>query len=87
MPYFQGDSAWVYEPLERHIDIAPGGRFAWFDERLMNARLGETRGSGALRLIDGDWRLVQYNLTIPIPNDLADEVAARIRAWEADSER
>lgn len=83
MPYFQRDSAWVYEPLERHIDLAPEGGFAWFDERLHNARLGETRGSGALRKIDGRWRIVQYNLTIPVPNDLADDVAAMIREHEA----
>lgn len=83
MPYFQRDSAWVYETIERHIDVAPGGDFAWFDERLMNARLGETRGSGALRRIDGAWRIVQYNLTIPVPNNLADEFAERIREYEA----
>lgn len=80
MPYFQRDSAWIYEPIERHVALSPDGRFAWFDERLMNERFGECRGSGALRLIDGQWRITQYNLTIPIPNDLVDEVVARIGA-------
>ncbi len=85
MPYFQTESAWVYEPLERHIDVSSDGSFAWFDERLMNARLGETRGSGALRKQGDRWLIVQYNLTIPIPNELADEVAGMIREYESDS--
>lgn len=83
--YFQRDSAWVYRVLDRHITMAPGGRIAWFDERLHNDRLGECRGSGALRLIDGRWRITQYNLSIPIPNDLADEVVGLIRANEPGS--
>lgn len=83
-PYFQRDSAWVYRVLERHITIAPVGTVAWFDERLWNDRLGETRGSGVLRRIGDSWRLEQYNLTMVIPNDLADEIAGRIRQWFAD---
>ncbi len=83
-PYFQGDSAWVYRVLERHITVAPSGSVAWFDERLENDRLGECRGSGALRLINGRWRITQYNLTIPIPNDLADEVVGLIRAEQTE---
>lgn len=83
-PHFQGESAWVYTVIERHIDVSSDGDFAWFDERLFNERLGETRGSGALRRDGDQWRIVQYNLTIPIPNDLADDVASMIRAYEAD---
>jgi hypothetical protein len=45
----------------------------------MNASLGETRGSGVLLREDGRWRVAQYNLTIPIPNELAGDVALRIR--------
>lgn len=78
-PYFQRDSAWVYRMLERHITVSTDRRFAWFDERLFNDRLGETRGSGVLSRRGSRWLIEQYNLTIPIPNDLANEVAATIR--------
>ncbi|RMH29670.1 MAG: DUF4440 domain-containing protein [Planctomycetota bacterium] len=78
-PYFARDSAWVYRVLERHVVVAPGGRTAWFDERLWNDRLGETRGSGVLQHDGGRWRIAQYNLSMVIPNELADEVAARVR--------
>jgi len=30
--YFEGDSAWIYEPTERSVMLSPGGDFAWFDE-------------------------------------------------------
>ena len=76
---FDTGTGWTYHMLERHIAIAPGGRTAWFDERLENANLGETRGSGVLVMEDGGWKIAQYNLTIPIPNEMAREVAQRIR--------
>lgn len=76
---FDTGTGWTYHMLERHVSIAADGRTAWFDERLENANLGETRGSGALVLEEGRWRIAQYNLTIPIPNEIAREVAQRIR--------
>ncbi len=78
-PHFRGDSAWTYTTLKRSVTLAPSGDAAWFDETLTNERLGLCRGTGALRKIDGAWRITQYNLTIPVPNDLADEVVDKIR--------
>ncbi|MEJ2541999.1 MAG: nuclear transport factor 2 family protein [Gemmatimonadota bacterium] len=79
-PAFQDGHGWSYEPTERHVYLAPDGRTAWFDERLQNESYGETRGTGVLLLgADDRWRIAQYNLTIPIPNDLASEFVARIR--------
>ena len=77
---FDTSTGWTYHMLERHIVIAPSGRTAWFDERLENANLGETRGSGVLVMEGGSWKIAQYNLTIPIPNAMAGEVARTIRA-------
>ena len=77
---FETGTGWTYHTLERHIAIAADGRTAWFDERLENAGLGETRGSGVLVIEDGSWEIAQYNLTIPIPNEMALDVARTIRA-------
>ncbi|MDX1577118.1 MAG: nuclear transport factor 2 family protein [Gemmatimonadota bacterium] len=77
---FADGHGWTYVPLERHVTVAPGAEVAWFDERLENANLGETRGSGVLVREAGEWKVAQYNLTIPIPNEIAREVVARIRA-------
>lgn len=78
-PHFQRESAWTYTPIERHIDFSPNLRTAWFDERLMNAKYGETRGSGVLMEIGGTWRVAHYVLSFPIPNVLAEEVIALVR--------
>ena len=81
MPYFQRDSAWTYVPLQRHVTVEPGDALAWFDEVLDNAAYGECRGSGVLVKRAERWVLRQYNLTVPLPNDLSRSVAARIRAF------
>ena len=79
-PYFDQGRGWTYTMTERHVYISEDGRTAWFDERLDNDFLGETRGTGVLVNADGVWSVAQYNLTIPIPNALAGEFVERIRA-------
>jgi len=77
--YFSQGKGWAYTPSRRAVEVAADGRTAWFDERLENEWYGECRGTGVLQLRDGEWTIEQYNLTIPIPNELAAEVVARIR--------
>ncbi len=82
-PYFDAGRGWTYEPIERHLSLAPSGELAWFDERLRNEHYGEARGSGVWLREEDNWRLAQYNLCFPIPNALADTVVALIRESEA----
>ncbi|MFT5680865.1 MAG: ketosteroid isomerase-like protein [Myxococcota bacterium] len=77
-PRFEGDSAWIYTPIERHITVLDSGDFAWFDERLSHARHGETRSSGVLQRTEAGWRIRQYVLSFAIPNAAAAEVVAVI---------
>jgi len=72
MPYFQRDSAWVYTPRVRNVSLSPDGSTAWFDETLDNAKYGECRGTGVLIKSAGTWRIAQYNLVKPVPNDAMD---------------
>ncbi len=72
-PYFSQGRGWTYEMKDRNIFVSSDGLTAWFDEMLWNDTYGTCRGTGVLVLTDGVWRIVQYNLTIPIPNDLAGE--------------
>jgi phosphohistidine phosphatase SixA len=82
LPYFQrGKSAWIYVPRARHVQLSPDGQIGWFDEELGHARLGLCRGTGVVRQIDGAWRVAQYVLTVPIPNDLMGGIAERIHAF------
>ena len=80
-PYFSQGRGWTYTATDRHIAVAPGGSVAWFDEMLWNETYGVCRGTGVLvEDDDGAWRIVQYHLTIPIPNELAREFTTRIKA-------
>lgn len=81
MPYFARGPAWTYVALARYVTVAPAGDIAWFDEVLDNASYGECRGTGVLVRRGGAWVVQLYDLTIPIPNDLAGAVTRRIRAF------
>lgn len=87
-PYFQRETAWAYEAVERHIAISGNNQVAWFDEVVRNASYGDLRGTGVLvRNPDAErgtiahaWRIAQYNLTFMVPNDRADEYLEMVRA-------
>lgn len=78
-PHFDKGRGWTYTVAERHMNVSADGRHASFDELLDNASLGRCRGTGVLRRVNDQWRIEQYHLTIPVPNDLANEVVKRIR--------
>lgn len=78
-PYFAKGKGWTFVPRERHVIFSPAGDVAWFDEKLDSAHYGECRGSGVARKVNDAWMIAHYNLTIPIPNDLAKQVVAMIR--------
>ncbi|MEO8191623.1 MAG: nuclear transport factor 2 family protein [Acidobacteriota bacterium] len=77
-PYFAKGKAWRFHARDRHVAFSPDGSVAWFDEALDTPNLGPARGSGVLVRSGPDWKIVQYNLSIPIPNDLTSEFKARI---------
>lgn len=76
------EGGWLYVPRERHIDFAPDGAVAWFDELLDNAAYGTSRGTGVLVRAAGGWRIAQYHLTFPIPNELARRLTGEIKRFE-----
>src|SRR5262245_55234389 len=81
MKRFEAGKGWTYtlKPGTRHITFGPCHTIAWFDELLENAKYGTCRGSGVLREIDGKWRIAQYNLTLTVPNEAAEQVVKVIR--------
>jgi len=89
-PYFSQGRGWTYVPRQRHISIAPTdcACVAWFDEILDSESYGTSRGTGVLvRGDDGTWRIAYYALTFPIPNALARDMTARIRAADVAVEQ
>ncbi len=81
-PYFSEGRGWTYSMTERHIYVAADGQTAWFDEMLWNDTYGTCRGSGVLIPVDGEWKFVQYNLSIPMPNDLTRDFTAKIKEFD-----
>ncbi len=73
---FAGGHGWTYRPVERHVHTVAGT--AWFEERLEHEVYGQLRGTGVLLRTPAGWRVAQYNLTLPIPNDLFVNMAGEI---------
>ncbi len=77
-PQFQRKSAWNFTPRDRHVSFSADGATAWFDEMLDTPNLGVCRGSGVLLRLGGEWKIAQYNLSVPIPNSIASAVVKQI---------
>lgn len=84
-PYFSRGQGWDYQVISRELSILPieCRCVAVFDEVLENASYGTVRGSGVLRLSDDGWKIEQYVLSFAVPNEVARDVVAVIRAGEA----
>lgn len=83
-PYFEDGKAWTFHPRDRVVTIAKGKKTAWFDELLDSDSYGELRGSGVLIRDGDDWKIAQYNLSIPLPNDIAKGVVEQIREYKRE---
>jgi hypothetical protein len=79
-PHFDRKKAWSFTPRDRHIAFSPDGATAWFDEMLDTPNLGVCRGSGVLLRQGGVWKIAQYNLSIAVPNSIADALVKQIAA-------
>lgn len=79
-PHFARGQGWTYLPVTRHIYLSQDGKTAWFDETLKNQKYGMTRGSGVLVLDGSEWKVAQYHLTLPVPNEIIDDLVELIEA-------
>ena len=86
-PYFAKGKAWTYKATARWITFAADRSVAWFDELLDSPHMGPCRGSGVLVATPGGWKIAQYNLSIPIPNDLVDGVTKRIAEYGKEKKK
>jgi hypothetical protein len=79
-PRFERKSTWTFKARGRRIEFSADRKTAWFDEMLDTSDLGLCRGSGVLLLLGGQWKIAQYNLSVPIPNALSDSIVKQIGA-------
>ena len=80
IPYFSKGKGWTYTSNNRHIYFSKSKNTAWFDEMLFNENYGETRGTGVLIRSESGWKIEQYHLTFPIPNELSEQVVKIIKS-------
>ena len=73
-PAFADGHGWTYEVVKRNWEGS--GDTRWFDEILFNEKYGHCRGTGVVELINGEWKIAHYSLTLLIPNDIAAEVGS-----------
>ena len=76
-PAFSDGHGWTYSVIERNWE--GDGNTRWFDEILLNEKLGHCRGTGVVELINGEWKISHYALTMLVPNSIAAEVGSQTR--------
>ena len=57
--------------------VEGGGDVRWFDEILFNEKLGNCRGTGVIELINNEWKIAHYALTMLVPNSIAADVGSQ----------
>ena len=81
-PHFDKGKAWTFHATRRNVAFSPDRKYVWFDE-LLDTAMGPCMASGVIRNTPDGLRIAHYQLSIAIPNDLADRFAKDIREFEA----
>lgn len=72
-PIFAKGKGWTIKSVKRAVFLGPDHKVAWFDENVQSKELGPGRGTGVLVKEKGKWKVAQYNLSVPIPNEKFEE--------------
>ena len=86
-PHFAKGKGWTFKSTKRYVSLSKDGSVAWFDELLDTEQLGPCRGSGVLVLDGQRWKIAQYNLSVPIPNEVFPEVKKVIETASKPKEK
>ncbi|MES3022273.1 MAG: nuclear transport factor 2 family protein [Pseudomonadota bacterium] len=80
--FFQRKSAWAFKPMQRNVYASADKKFVWFDEQV-DTQMGICQASGVLRRVGDSFLIEHYQLSIAVPNGVADKVTATIKEYEA----
>lgn len=75
--YATPTKGWRYDLQARHL--LQIGDVIVFDEQLYSPSYGISRGTGALINTEQGWKIAQYHLSFPIPNDKAKRITSLIK--------
>lgn len=82
-PYFETQKTWSFVATHRGIYFSKDNKIAWFDE-LIDYGSGTLRGSGVLQKTNDEWKIVQYVLSVPVPNEKFKDVMGVINSGQDD---
>ncbi len=71
-PHFDKGSAWDFKAFERELYLNEDQSVAWFDEKL-NTWMGVCMASGVLVKSNQQWKIMHYQLSIAVPNDMVHD--------------
>ncbi|WP_426102404.1 nuclear transport factor 2 family protein [Massilia sp. TSP1-1-2] len=80
--FFDRKSAWSFKSTKRNIYMSSDKKFIWFDE-LLDTQMGVCQASGVMRKTDTGFEIEHYQLSIAVPNEVADKVTKLVKKHEA----
>jgi hypothetical protein len=80
--HFERKSAWAFKASKRNVYLSDDKKFIWFDE-LLDTQMGVCQASGVIRKTAKGFEIEHYQLSIAVPNQVADRVTKTIKDFEA----
>jgi hypothetical protein len=80
--FFDRKSAWSFKSVKRNVYMSLDKKFIWFDE-LLDTQMGACQASGVMRKTDTGFEIEHYQLSIAVPNPVADKVTKLVKEYEA----
>ena len=80
--FFERKSAWAFKATKRNVYMSEDQEFIWFDE-LLDTQMGVCQASGVIRKTGKGFEIQHYQLSIAVPNEVADKVTKTIKDHEA----
>jgi hypothetical protein len=80
--FFDRKSAWSFKATKRNVYMSPDKKFIWFDE-LLDTQMGPCQASGVIRKTDKGFEIEHYQLSIAVPNEVADKVTRLVKEYES----
>ncbi len=82
-PFFKKGIGWLYTSNERNITQINNGNVVFFDEKLNSKTYGNCRGTGVLVKTKQGWKISQYNLSVPVPNEISASIVKKIQQYHS----
>ena len=80
--FFDRKSAWSFKSTKRNVYMSSDKKFIWFDE-LLDTQMGVCQASGVMRKTDKGFEIEHYQLSIAVPNEIADKVTKLVKEHDA----